>query len=162
MGADIHADLLDAEADLKARSDDPLHRVPESIWGVVPIWFGLLGAPIAALAHLQFSYVLEHTACATGSKLGIHLVTLLLLGVVVAAGIVAHREWVRLGSEDPKQYPGPLGSRRLMALLGMIDTFIPGKPLHLSIRFGKPASQEPSIIPTSKCNATYVPPMMKL
>lgn len=126
MAADIHADLLDAEVDLKARSDNPLDRVPGRLWSVVPIWFGLLGAPIAALAHLQFSYVLEHTACATRSKIGIHLITLLLLGVVVAAGIVAHREWVKLGSEDPKQYPGALGSRRLMALLGMIDTFIFG------------------------------------
>lgn len=126
MVADVYADLLDAEADLKARSDDPLDRVPGSIWAQVPIWFGALGAPIAALAHLQFSFVLEHTACATRSKIGIHLITLLLLAIVVSAGIVAHREWVKLGSEDPKQYPGPLGSRRFLALLGMIDTFIFG------------------------------------
>ena len=126
MLADIHVDLLDAEVDLKARSNDPVDRIPGSIWREVPIWFGLLGAPIAALAHLQFSFVLEHTACATRSKLGIHMISLILFGIVVAAGIVAHREWVKLGEEDPKQYPGPLGSRRLMALLGMIDTLIFG------------------------------------
>lgn len=126
MAPDVHADLLDAEADLKARSDEPLDRVPASIWSEVPIWFGALGAPIAAIAHLQFSFVLEHTACATRSKIGIHLVSLFLFTIVIAAGIVAHREWVKLGSEDPKQYPGPLGSRRFLALLGMIDTFIFG------------------------------------
>ena len=126
MASDLYAHLLDAEVDLKTRSDDPRDRIPGRIWRDVPIWFGLLGAPIAALAHLQFSFVLEHTACATRSKLGIHIITLFLLAVVVAAGIVAHREWVKLGEEDPKQFPGPLGSRRLMALLGMIDTLIFG------------------------------------
>lgn len=126
MAADVHADLLDAEADLKARSDEPLDRVPGSIWSEVPIWFGALGAPIAAIAHLQFSFILGHTACATGSKIGIHLISFFLLAIVIAAGIVAHREWVKRGSEDPKQYPGPSGSRRFLALLGMIDTFIFG------------------------------------
>jgi hypothetical protein len=85
-----------------------------------------LGAPIAAIAHLQFSFVLEHTACATRSKIGIHLISVLLLAIVIFAGIVAHREWVKLGSDDPKEYPGPLGSRRFLALLGMIDTLIFG------------------------------------
>ena len=111
---------------MRARSDNPLDRVPGRIWSEVPIWFGALGAPIAALAHLQFSYVLEHTACATRSKLGTHLITFVLLSIVIAAGIVAHREWVKLGSEEPSQYPGPLGSRRFLALLGMIDTLIFG------------------------------------
>jgi hypothetical protein len=126
MDSHVHAPLLDAEADLKDRGDDPLERVPGPLAPMVPIWFGLLGAPIAAITHLQALYVFEHTACATGSKIAIHLVTLLLLGVVVAAGFVAHHEWVKLGRENPKQYPGPLGSRRLMALLGMIDTIIFG------------------------------------
>lgn len=126
MAPHLHADLLDAEADLKPRSDEPLDRVPGSILSEVPIWFGALAGPIAAIAHLQFSFVLEHTACATGSKIGIHLISFFLLAIVIVAGVVAHREWVRLGSENPKQYPGPLGSRRFLALLGMIDTFIFG------------------------------------
>jgi hypothetical protein len=33
---------------------------------------------------------------------------------------------VRLGSDDPAQLPGPLGTRRLMALLGMIGSGIFG------------------------------------
>jgi hypothetical protein len=111
---------------MSERNDDPVARISGSIWSLVPIWFGALGGPIAAILHLQFSYVIGHTACATRSKIGLHLITLFLLGVVIAAGVVAHREWVKLGSEEPKQYPGPLGSRRFLALLGMIDTFIFG------------------------------------
>jgi hypothetical protein len=126
MAADVRIALLDAEAGMKARSDDPLDRVPESIWPLVPIWFANLGPPIAALAHLQFSFILEHTACATRSKIGMHIITFVLMGVVVWAGIVAHGQWVKHGSDDPEQLPGPIGTRRLMALFGMIGAFIFG------------------------------------
>jgi hypothetical protein len=111
---------------MNTRNDDPTGRVPASIWPSVPIWFANLAPPIAALAHLQFSFVLEHTACATGSKIGIHIITFILMAVVVWAAIVAHRHWVILGSDDPKQHPGPLGSRRLLALFGMIGAGIFG------------------------------------
>ena len=111
---------------MKPRSDEPLDRVPESIWPSVPIWFANLAPPIAALAHLQFSFVLEHTACATGSKIGIHVITAVLLAIVIWAGLLARRKWLELGADDPKQLPGPPGSRRLMALFGMIGAFIFG------------------------------------
>ena len=56
---------------------------------------------LAAIAHLQIRFVLEHTACATHSKIQMHVLTLFLLAVVITAGIIAHREWVKLGSDDP-------------------------------------------------------------
>ena len=111
---------------MKPRSDDPVDRIPGSIWPQVPIWFANLAPPIAALAHLQFSFVLEHTACVTKTKVQMHVLTFVLMAVVVWAGLLAHRKWVELGSEPPKQLPGPLGTRRLMALLGMIGAFVFG------------------------------------
>ena len=111
---------------MKPRSDDPLDRVPESIWPQVPIWFAALAPPIAALAHLQFSFVFEHTACVTKSKIQMHILTFVLMAVVVWAGLLAHRKWVEYGSDVPGQLPGPLGTRRLMALFGMIGAFIFG------------------------------------
>ena len=111
---------------MKPRSDDPVDRIPGSPKPELAIWFANLGPPIAAIMHLQFSFVLEHTACATRTKIQMHLLTLFLLGIVVAAGLVARREWVKLGSDDPQDLPGPLGTRRLMALLGMIGAFIFG------------------------------------
>jgi hypothetical protein len=92
----------------------------------VPIWFAALAPPIAAITHLQFSYVLEHTACATQSKVQIHVLAVVLIAIVVWAGLVARREWIREGSRDPDQLPGPVGTRRLMALFGMIGAFIFG------------------------------------
>ena len=111
---------------MKPRSDDPMDRVPGSPRPEIPIWFANLAPPIAALAHLQFSFVLEHTACATQSKIGMHVITIALLAIVIWAGFVAKRQWAKLGADDPKQLPGPLGPRRLLALLGMIGAFIFG------------------------------------
>ena len=103
-----------------------MDRVPGSPRPEIAIWFANLAPPIAALAHLQFSFVLEHTACATQSKIGMHVITVILLAIVIWAGLVARAEWGKLGADDPKQLPGPLGPRRLLALLGMIGAFIFG------------------------------------
>lgn len=111
---------------MKPRSDDPLDRVPGSVRGSAAIWFANLAPPIAALAHLQFSFVLEHVACSTRTKWEMHAVTVVLLAVDIIAGLVARSEWIKLGSDDPAQLPGPIGSRRLLALLGMIGAFIFG------------------------------------
>ena len=111
---------------MKKLGDDPADRIPGSPRPVVPIWFATLGPPIAAILHLQAMYVFEHTACSLGTKVQLHVVTAILLILAIVAGLVARREWVRLGSEGPKQYPGPVGTQRLMALLGMTGTFIFG------------------------------------
>ena len=126
MAADVRAHILVAEVHVKPRSDDPVDRLPGRIRPQVPIWFASLAPPIAALAHLQFSFIFEHTACSTKTKVQMHVLTLVLLAVVVWAGLLAHRKWVEFGSEEPKQLPGPLGSRRLMALFGIIGAFIFG------------------------------------
>jgi len=125
MAPDVRPHLLDAEADVK-RGDDPRDRLPPRPWPAVSIWFAVLAPPVAAISQLQFGYVLEHVACSTGSKLGIHLISVILLIVVLCGGLVARREWIREGSQDPQQLPGPVGTRRLMSLLGMIGALIFG------------------------------------
>ena len=105
---------------MKERSDDPRSRVPESPKPAIPIWLALLMPPLAALLHLQLSYPIEHTACSTGSIVQLHGLSVGALLVDATAGWLAHREWVRNGSANPGQLPGPQGSRRLMALLGML------------------------------------------
>ena len=111
---------------MKTRSDDPADRVDERFRELIPIWYALLAPPIASITHLQAMYVLEHTACSTHSKLQLHIASLILIAIVIVAAVIARREWVRLGSDDPGQLPGPLGTRRLMALLGMIGSGIFG------------------------------------
>ena len=105
-------------------TDNPIDRIPESPKPAFGIWFALLLPPSVALLHLQFSYVLEHVACSTGSQLPIHVFTVLCLLVLAWAGLLAHRHWVEQGSDDPGQHPGPVGRVRLMALGGMIGAGI--------------------------------------
>jgi hypothetical protein len=108
------------------RSDNPSDRVPGSALADFPIWFAALAPPISALSHLQFLYIVEHTACATQNKIGLHLVSILFFVLDIAGGLVARREWLKLGADSPGQLPGPLGTRRLMALFGMIGALIFG------------------------------------
>jgi hypothetical protein len=83
------------------------------------LWLVFLLPPAMALLNLEFGYVLAHVACARGPKLPIHIFMLACFVVVVAAGIIGRREWLVLGEADPGQVSGPVGSRRLMALLGI-------------------------------------------
>jgi hypothetical protein len=106
------------------RSDNPLDRIPESPRSAFPIWIAFLAPPVTAILHLQFSYPLDHVACDTGTRLQLHIFSIVALLIDILAGALARREWVRLGAESPDQLPGPPGSRRLMAQLGMIGAGI--------------------------------------
>jgi hypothetical protein len=105
---------------MKPMTDNPLDRIPESPKPSVGIWFAFIGPISMALLHLQFSYVLEHTACSTGTKLQTHIFSVISVFVIAWAYVVAHRHWVAAGSDDPGQHAGPIGTERLMALGGMI------------------------------------------
>ena len=109
---------------MTARSDDPLSRVPGSPRPAIAIWFCLIAPPLMALLHLQLIYPLDHVACSTGTKVLIHLYTVLSLVVVAIGGWIGRREWVRFGSHEPRKGPPPEGTRRLMALMGMIGSLL--------------------------------------
>jgi hypothetical protein len=111
---------------VKPRGDYPADRLPASPKPEFAIWFANLAPPVAAILHLQFSYVLEHVACSTRANWQMHAVSIFFLAIDIAGGLVARREWIKLGSSDPEQLPAPLGTRRLMALMGMIGAFIFG------------------------------------
>lgn len=92
--------------------------------GTRAVWFALLIPPSTALLHLQFSYLLNHIACDVRSKIALHVFTVACLLLVLIAGLLARREWAAFGSVSPGEGSGPFGSRRLMALLGMIGAGI--------------------------------------
>ena len=53
------------------------------------LMFAIVLAPMAPLTHLLISYALVPTACAQGSKLWLHVSTIVFLIVSVAAGLIA-------------------------------------------------------------------------
>ena len=85
------------------------------------LWAGFLVPPAMALLNLMFAFVLGHIACQTGYRIGLHLFMLASLAVIVLAGFTAWRSWSALGEEDPGELSGPVGSRRLLALVGMVS-----------------------------------------
>jgi hypothetical protein len=106
------------------RATSPQQREEAVRRGTRAVWFAMLLPPSVTLLHLQFSYMLNHIACDVRSKIGLHVLTLGCLVLVAIAGGFATREWKAFGSESPGEDSGPFGSRRLMALLGMIGAGI--------------------------------------
>jgi len=102
------------------RGDSPQDRMPPPSRPALVQLFAMLAPPTMALTQVALGYPLEHTSCATQSLLQIHLLTVVMLAITAAAGWVAHRHWVSLGSEIPREGSPPHGPRRLMALIGMI------------------------------------------
>jgi hypothetical protein len=92
----------------------------------VSLWLGFLVPPAMALLNLMFSFVLGHIACQTGYRIGLHVFMLASLTVIGVAGFIAWRGWSALGEDDPGQLSGPVGSRRLLALVGMVSAALSG------------------------------------
>lgn len=90
--------------------------------GLFPLWFGLLGGPAGWTAHLLLSYPLVPLACATGLRLILHAVTLVTVGIIVAAAVVAWRSWQRLGAPNGGGDGAELADRwqGFMALSGVL------------------------------------------
>ena len=98
--------------------DEVLHATGER--GKALLWFGMMGPPLAWAIGFSIDYGLVHLACAYQNMLPLHLVTLVTMAVVVAAGVVARREWRRAGGGEPTEAGGPIPRSRFMGMFGML------------------------------------------
>jgi hypothetical protein len=57
------------------------------------LWFGLLGAPLAWALHLVVSYPVVPLACATGSAVILHAITIITALVAACAGVIAWQDF---------------------------------------------------------------------
>lgn len=90
--------------------------------GDISQWAGVLTGPIVWLLQLQLSYSMVQTACETGRKWPLHLVSLIALLLVAAAAAVSWRVWKRL-PEGSTEEGSPQESRsRFMALCGLVTS----------------------------------------
>ena len=88
--------------------------------GVASLWFAMLAGPIAWMIGLNADYSLVRVACAKGTMLPLHLVTLVSLGVALAGAAVAWREWRRTGEEVPGEGGSPVDRARFMSAVGIM------------------------------------------
>jgi hypothetical protein len=122
-------------------SPEPLAEAPPSA-DAKPVerrqpWFKLLGASIAWGAHFMGGYLLSEAACQAGDfgallasdwggfVLAEVALTIVCVAVALAAGLVAHRQWLdvrRSGQDQAAEGPGFVGLEgvALSALFGAL------------------------------------------
>lgn len=88
--------------------------------GVLALWFAVLAGPLAWMLGLNAQYGLVRVACARGSMLYLHAVTVLTLALALAGVWTAWREWRRTGREWPDERLGVIPRSRFMAVLGVL------------------------------------------
>jgi len=85
----------------------------------VGLWFGLIGAPAAALASTVINYSAVDRACVGNNSLVLHLLTLLFLIIALFAGFTAWWYRQRIG-DRPATAAGMLARARFMTTVGIL------------------------------------------
>lgn len=95
-------------------------EVLEEPRGIAALWFAMLAAPVAWFAGLNLNYSLVRLACAKGTLISLHLVSAATLVLAVSGGVVAWREWRRVGGGWPGEGGDPRARSRFMAVIGVL------------------------------------------
>jgi hypothetical protein len=90
--------------------------------GLLALWAGVLLPPSAWFLHQQLSYILVPWACETGRQFILYLVTLAMLLLALAGGLMARRAWQCLGHDEPDEAGGVLARSRFMAVAGVLSS----------------------------------------
>jgi len=88
--------------------------------GIASLWFAMLAGPVAWMIGLNADYSLVRVACAKGTMLPLHLVTLLTLLLAASGGVVAWRDWRRAGGDWPGEAATILERSRFMSVVGLM------------------------------------------
>ena len=87
--------------------------------GLLSLSLGVLLGPIAVLVNEELIYVTNMWACGVGKQPAMHIVPLVCLLVTVGAGLLARRDWHRVGGGIDEQAATVDSRTRFLALGGM-------------------------------------------
>lgn len=90
--------------------------------GIALLWFAVLAGPLAWMAGLNADYALVRVACAEGTLVPLHVVTLATLLLTAAGGWVGWREWRRAGAEWPGEGDGTIPRSRFLAAIALLGS----------------------------------------
>ena len=77
---------------------EPNERARLARWpGLLSLTLGIVAGPIAVLANEELIYVTNMWACGTGKQLAMHVVPIICLLLTLGAGLLAWRDWDRVG-----------------------------------------------------------------
>jgi hypothetical protein len=86
---------------------------------VLTQWIGVVGGALAWLAFLQINYALTPSACNSGDKTPLAIVTMIALLGTIAAALAAWRSWHHSGANGAIKEGGATRVSRFMAFSGM-------------------------------------------
>lgn len=105
---------------VSARTQDTLHEFARTRTSFL-LWFGMLGGPAAGFFSIAINYPAVERACAVGSVLVLHLLTVVFLVIAVLAGLVSRRLRERTG-RWPDDAGGLLARSRFMSTIGELTS----------------------------------------
>ena len=88
--------------------------------GIAVLWLVVLAGPLAWLLGLTAQYSLVRVACAKGTMLPLHAVSVATLALALGGAAVGWREWRRTGRQWPGEGDGTLPRSRFMVVLGLL------------------------------------------
>jgi hypothetical protein len=110
-----------------ATSADPNERARLTRWpGLLGLTLGVVAGPIAMLVNEELIYVTNMWACGTGKQTAMHVVPLICLAVTIGAGLLAWRDWVRVGRGVEDEAATVDSRSRFLALGGMAISALSG------------------------------------
>ena len=84
------------------------------------LWFGILGPPLVWAIQMQMNYALVPFECFGGSRVPMLATSSLAFLISALAGVIAFKNWHRLGADWPDDASG--STRPLfMAALGLLE-----------------------------------------
>ena len=90
--------------------------------GSLPVWAGVVIAPLVWGAHLQVEYMLVPWLCTTGRHWVGHTITLVSLLLTAWCVFLCWREWRLVGAGEPSGHEGgEVGRTRFAGVLGMLS-----------------------------------------
>ncbi len=111
--------MSDAEAPVATTRHE---QIPEGADGINwPLWFGVLGGPIAWSLHLIISYLLVRPVCWDGGLIALHIISLGLVLTALAAAAVSWRQWRSVRESADADMHGTGGRVGFMALFGILS-----------------------------------------
>jgi hypothetical protein len=98
----------------------PDERSHFSRWpGLLSLSLGVLLGPIAVLVNEELIYVTNMWACGMGKQPAMHIVPIICLLVTIGAGLLARRDWIRVGRGIEEEAATVDSRTRFLALGGM-------------------------------------------
>ena len=87
--------------------------------GLLSLSLGVLLGPVAALVNQELIYVTNMWACGQGTQWAMHIVPIVCLLVTIGAGLLAWRDWHRVGRGIEESAATVDSRTRFLALGGM-------------------------------------------